>query len=267
MTAENQPGTKTPPDFFRVLRIIQLLPQLAGHAAGVGAPLFYYFLHVGGEFGVELHPLAGDGVGEAEFFGMEGLAGEDGEAVVDKLFVFVEDGAFDYAVAAIGGIVEEGMADVLHVHAYLVGATGLEAQLYEGDVVEPLDDFVVGDGVFAIVALGKGVHDLAEAEIAPDVDVYGAFVFGEVAPHEGYVAAVYGMFFELGGEQAHGLFFLADDHEAGGVFVYTVNEADAGEVFEVYMLLLQVVGEAVDECAGIVAATGMDDHAGGFVDD
>ena len=238
---------------------------MLGHAAGVGAPFFYYFGHVGGEWGVELYPFVGFGVGEAEFFGMQRLAGEDAEAVVYKLLVFGEHGAFYDAVAAIGAIAKEGVAYVLHVDTYLVGAAGLEPEFYEGYVVEPLEDFVVGDGVFAIVAIGEGVHYFAEAEVAAYVHLYGSFLCGEVAPHKGYVAAVYGVLLELGGEEAHGFFFLAYDHEAGGVFVYAVHEAYAGEVFEVHMLLLQVVAEAVHQCAGIVAAAGVHYHAGGLV--
>ena len=236
-------------------------------AFGVGAPFLDDLGHIGGEVGVELDPLISGGVGEPEFFGVEGLAGKDGEAVIHELLVFAKDGAFNNAVSAVGGIAEEGVAGVLHVDADLVGAPGLEAELGEGDVVEPFQHFVMGDGIFAVVAIGEGIHYFAEAQVAANVGLYGAFVFLEVAPNEGDVAAIDGVFFELGGQLCHGGFGLCDDHKAACVFIYTVNEAYAGEAIDHYVLLLQVPTDAIDEGAAVVAAAGVDDHAEGLIDD
>ena len=104
-----------------------MVSKLRGHADGVGSPFFYHFLHIGGNVGVELDPLAGARVGEAKFLGMECVAGQDLEAIVHKLLVFGEDRALDDMVAAVGGVIEEGVAFVLHVDTYLVGASSLKS--------------------------------------------------------------------------------------------------------------------------------------------
>ena len=54
---------------------------------GVVLPLGDEGGHVGGEVAVEVHLLAGLGVDEAEGLGVQGLAGTQGEAVVDELGV------------------------------------------------------------------------------------------------------------------------------------------------------------------------------------
>src|SRR5579872_229610 len=122
---------------------------------------------------------------------MQRLAGQESEAVVHKLLVAREYSALYYAVTTISGIIEKRVADVFHVHTYLVGTARLQPQLHQRDVVEPLQHAIVGDGILAIVAIRKGIHDLAEAEIAANIDMYSAFVICEVAPYKRHVAAVY----------------------------------------------------------------------------
>ena len=82
--------------------------------------------HVVGQFGGEHHLFARSRMDEAQLLGVEGMSGHQLEAVVDELAVFGERGAFQDLVAAVGGIVEEGMADVLRVDTDLVGASCLQ---------------------------------------------------------------------------------------------------------------------------------------------
>ena len=59
---------------------------------------------------------------EAQFFGMKRVARHDFEAIVNELLVFRESGAFQDDIAAVQGIVEQGMPDELRMGANLVGA-------------------------------------------------------------------------------------------------------------------------------------------------
>ena len=214
-----------------------------------------------------MHVLVGGGVFEAEDEGVEGLPGQELEAVHDVLLVLGEGGAFEYLVAAIGGVVEEGMADMAHVGTDLVGAAGLEDAFYEGDIAEALFDAPVGDGVLADLGVVVDGHDaavfLGAGEIADD----GAGVFVEVAPDEGVVFALDGVIEELLGEVGLGLFVLGEEEESGGVFVDTVAEIGLDGLAGLVGLDLIVVGEGVEEGAGIVAVSGMDDEAWLLVDD
>ena len=60
---------------------------LRNHVFGVFAPFVYEGLHVGRKGRVEADHLLGAGVDEAEGLGMEGLAREKLEAVLDELSV------------------------------------------------------------------------------------------------------------------------------------------------------------------------------------
>ena len=61
---------------------------LRNHVFGVFAPFVYEGLHVGRKGRVEADHLLGARVDETEGLGMEGLAGEELEAVLDELAVF-----------------------------------------------------------------------------------------------------------------------------------------------------------------------------------
>ena len=61
---------------------------LRNHVFGVFAPFVYEGLHVGRKGRVEADHLLGARVDEAEGLGMEGLAGEELEAVLYELAVF-----------------------------------------------------------------------------------------------------------------------------------------------------------------------------------
>ena len=95
----------------------------------------------------------GTGMDETYRAGVESLSRQYLEAVVDELAVAGVEGALEDTVTAVEGIVEEGVADVVHVHAYLVGASCLQAALYHGDVAQTLKDPPVRDGMLACTVL------------------------------------------------------------------------------------------------------------------
>ena len=233
---------------------------------GIVAPFFKNLGEVGGHIGVEEQVFSGDGMDEAERLGVEGLAGQDLEAVVNELFVFGKGGSFEDFVAAVALVVEERVSGVLHVDTDLVGAAGLEAALDEGDVSEALDDLVVGDGSLARAAVGEDGHDEAVLGIAADVALDGAFVVGEVAPDEGAVTAVDAVFEEVGGQFHLGDLRLGHNHDAGGVLVDAVDEQGLDGLAVGGGLSAEVPEQGVDEGAVEVAEGGVDDHAGGLVD-
>ena len=80
------------------------------------APACYQLSHVGRELAVEVHFLLGDGVNEAQCFGMQCLARTHLKAVVNELRIVARGVASEHFVAAIALVVEERMPDMLHVH-------------------------------------------------------------------------------------------------------------------------------------------------------
>ena len=193
----------------------------AGRGSGIGvavggvvAPTF----EDGGEVvwprALEMEMLMGGGVLKAEDEGMECLTRHEAEAVFDKLLVAREGGAFEDAVATIGGIVEEGVSEVLHVGTYLMGAACLQDAFHEGDVAETLQDMPVCDGVLAAVGVIRHVHDATILRGALKVAHNGARVLIEAAPDEGVVLALDGVLEELLGEDGLGIFVLGDEEQS-----------------------------------------------------
>ena len=205
---------------------------------------------------------------EAEGLGVEGLTGAYLEAVVDESFVGAAALAAQYLGAAVGLVAEEGVADVLHVGSYLMGAAGLEAAFDEGDVAELLDYAPVGDGILAYAGVGGGdCHAQAVLGVAGDVALDASLVGVEVAPDEAVVDAVSVVDEELLAEGSLCLRRLGDDEQAAGVFVDAVDEAYLGTVGVEGGNVAHVPCHGIDEGAVEIACSGMHHHAGGLVDD
>ena len=127
-------------------------------AGSVGAPAVEEDLDVGGDGRGEVHLLAGGGVTEAEGASVEGLTGAGVETVLHEGFVGSRGDAAQDLVATIAGIVEQRVADMAHVHADLVGATGFEHALDGRYVGEVFEGMVVSDSVFALRTVGEDGH-------------------------------------------------------------------------------------------------------------
>src|SRR5579872_5410671 len=105
--------------------------------------------------------------------------------------------------------------------------------------------------------------------MATDMGYDRAGVFGQVSPYEGHVLPANGVVEKLFGEATHGSFGLGQDHQAAGVLVDPVYEAEPRErIFaEGGVLLPEIPRDTIDQCARVVADRRMDDDARGLVDD
>jgi hypothetical protein len=92
-------------------------------------------------------------MGKAQCLGVQDLSWTEGKAVLDILFVFLCAQTFEHLHAAILLISEEWMSDGLHMYAYLVCATCLQATFHEGDIRETFQDAPVGNGLFGVRVL------------------------------------------------------------------------------------------------------------------
>ncbi len=200
---------------------------------------------------------------------MQCVSWADGKAVVDELPVFTEYGSFYDLIAAVCVVVEQRVSDVLHMDADLVRAACFEYALDEGDVSESFEHFIMGDGFFAVFAFGVGIKQLAKTLVSTNVSYYGTLVFGQVSPDEGHVLSFDGMVKELFGQAANGFFRFGEDHQSAGILVDAVYKTEAGEglFVDVFVLLLQVPGDPIDQCTAVIAAGGVYDESGWFVDD
>ena len=163
---------------------------------------------------------------EAERACMKSLARTYLQAILYKLLVAAAAVSAQYDGASVALITEERMADMPHMGTYLMGAAGLKDTLNQSDIAEALYHAVVGYGMLAYARVGREHrHTEPVLRIAADVALNAPFIFGEVAPHHGVVAAVCSLVEELCAELCLCVRRLGNDQKAACVLVYTVNEA------------------------------------------
>ena len=145
--------------------------------------------------------FSGFGVGEAQFGGVQHLAGDFGEI-----------GA---AGAEVLAIAEDGVADVVEMDADLVRAPGLDG---DGDV-----------GAARGLGLRGDLAHMADGGEMVDVQADVHLGFGQVAGDEGVVELADAAFLELRDERETRLLGLGEEDAAGGVFVEAMHGAQGGQ--------------------------------------
>jgi hypothetical protein len=127
-----------------------------------------------------------------------------------------------------------------------------------------VEDFVVGDGGFP-GGCGDDCHLEAVGGIPGDVGAHGAAFDGGDALHAGEVDFPDGAVAKGFCQSVVSRIMPGDDEAAAGVFIQPMHDAgsghsaDAGERAE-------VVKQGVDQGAILMAGSGVDDHAGGFIE-
>ncbi len=229
--------------------------------------------HVRRHGGFEGHTGELRGVDELQAVGMEGLALDEGGAARLKFYAarFGVD-VFDRDLPpAIGGVADDGVADVGEVDAELVRATGFGHQFQQG-VAGGTDFETFFDVVDRLGRLADiGADGIAFAEFLVDaeggVDEVG-IEFHE-SMHDGEVGFFNRSPFELPGESPVRFIGFGDEDEACCVTVEPVDDARSPRVGadgELSAGVLRVVHEGVDECARPMAAGGVHDEPRLLVD-
>ena len=128
--------------------------MLCFNSFNIFIPLGQQSHHVGSEVGGKVHFLARFGVLEAQCAGVQRLSWTNGKAVAYKTVVSAALCASQNLVAPIALIVEQGVANVLHVHTYLVCAARFEHTLHKGYVAITLQHLIVCHGMLAYARRG-----------------------------------------------------------------------------------------------------------------
>ena len=131
---------------------------------------------------------------------MEGLTGEQFEAVGNELPIFGIDCPFADFRPVVAAVVEQGMPDPVEMYPYLMGSSCLKPAFHHCDISEPFKHLVVCHSPFPPVSVRKDLESEPVARISPYIALDGAFIFLDVAPHDGYIPPVDGMYEELFGK-------------------------------------------------------------------
>lgn len=161
---------------------------------------------------------------------------------------------------AVDGVAENGVTEGFHVDAQLVAASGFGIEVYPGEAVFSPCDLVAGDGGFPFFGVDDVNGGIVAGPIFAEGGVDSAFVGGQFAGEDGVIDFLDAALFELSAEVGLGGGMEGKNHEAGGVAVEAMDEAD---VF-LGMLALQAGPEGVRLVRGASGngeeSVGFDDH-------
>ena len=180
---------------------------------------------------------------------------------VETLAVLAQLGLF----MAVDGVAQDGMADVRHVDADLVGAAGFELAADVGIAPVAFDDLPVGHGVPGI-ALGDA-HFLPVGGVPPDGGIHGAGVLPEGAADNALIGSGHGVVLELGGQPGVGVVVFRYGQQAGGILVDPVDDSGAKLAVDAGEVVPQRVHKPVDQGVVLVSRRRVNHQTLGLVDD
>ena len=129
---------------------------------------------------------------------MQHLSRTELEAVLDIGLITCRAFTTSYLTASVAFITEQGVADMFHVGADLMGTSRLEDTLHKGHIAIPFQHLIVCDGRFANLRIRReDIHPQTILRVTSDIAFYPTLVFHEVTPHQGIIAAVGGLVEEL----------------------------------------------------------------------
>lgn len=173
-----------------------------------------------------------------------------------------------FAGFAIDWIADERCALVMKVDTDLMGAAGVKVAADERGEAGRVssEDFVIGDGGFSPGWIDD-CHFLAIHRMATDVGKNGIFGGLGDALGDGKVKFFHRSTGKLVDEGLVGDVGLGDNDAAGRVLVEAVNDAGTLDAADAGELPAAVVKKGIDEGTIGIARSGVNDHAGGFIDD
>ena len=165
--------------------------------------------------------------------------------------------------AAVHGVAHDGVTDGTEVHADLVRTPRVDRHLAERERWHVMRAGDPGDRVAGVFRPRR--HLLAVRRVAADGGIDAAACL-HVAPHQRDVFLLDFVIVELSRELVVGRIVLRDDHKPGGPTIEAVHDAWP-ELASHSAQVRQVVQQRVHDRARGMTCAGMDDHAGGLVED
>ena len=143
----------------------------------------------------------------------------------------------------------------------------LEHTFYQRNIAETLEHAIVSDGRFADTRNGiEYFHPQPITRIAPNIALDATFIFGEMAPHQGIIAAPSGLVEELNTQLTLSIGRLGNKQQTAGVFIDTMYQANLGVVGIIRRQVFQMPGNGIHQRAMEVSSTRMDNKSSGFID-
>ena len=182
----------------------------------------------------------------------------------DGEFPSVEHLPREVGASAVGAVAGDGVAEVLQMHADLVGSSGFGSAFDERKISAGEKNAPEGFGGAGAGALAHA-HALAVDGMAGDGAGDAAGSGAGASAHDGEIRFAGGPVGELPGQVLVGKFIFRHEDAAAGVLVQSVDDTGAERV-TAFADGAAMVEDGVDEGAVPMTNGGMDDEAGGFVE-
>ena len=166
---------------------------------------------------------------------------------------------------AIERVIHDGMTDVCHVDADLVGTSCFQLALDPGVMRHEFKYTEMGDGMLAGLRLYVPFHAILRT--APQGETDDARISFHLPMDEGDVVTLRFMRRDLFLQHREGFLRLRDDHDTRGILVKAVYNARAyGILAGLKKRRADMIEECIHQCAIRIARAGMHDHAACFID-
>ena len=205
---------------------------------------------------------------EAEGLCMQSLTWAELHAVMDECLVGCRLLSTQDLAASVAFVAEERMPYVPHVCPDLMRPSCLKMTFHERDRPEALQHLIMSDGRFAHLTVHWiDIHLQSVFCMSAYIARYGSLVVGKGAPDKCIVLASAGMVEELLCQMCLGVGSLGNDQQPACILVDAMHQAYSRVVRVEVLIVAQMPRQSVDQCAAIVAATGMHHQARWLVDD
>ena len=156
----------------------------------VGSPFLKYCTEPFRERGIEKHSFSRGWMDKAKSPGMQGLSGQQIEAILHELLVLGKGGSPENTVSAILWIIEKGMIQVLKMNSDLVGAPGFQPAFNQVYIAKSFQNTVVGYSLFALLTIRKDMHLFSILWVSANIPNDGSFCLLHIAPNQSAISSL-----------------------------------------------------------------------------
>ena len=107
---------------------------------------------------------------------------------------------------------------------YLMRAAGFEAAFNQAHIIEALQYFIMGYGMFSMTTIRKNRHNQTVVEVSAHMANNGSFLCFGCSPNDGLIGAAYGVIEKVAGNAGLGFLGFGHQNNARSVLVDAMDQ-------------------------------------------
>ena len=164
---------------------------------------------------------------EPQCHGMQSLPWTSVKAVIYELFVFTKMSPFQNLMSAIPFVIEQYMADMLHVDPDLMRTPCLQNTLHQRHIAQTFEHTIVRHGMFADSRIGHDRHLHPVLRVTGDIADDRPFVLLHISPYQCTITPFRRFIKKLDSEIRFRIRCFCNDQQSGSILVDTVDYSRA----------------------------------------